>query len=71
MDDVAPPIIKLSNAKCHASLLSNFLLDNSLHLGVNEIIIFQKLIENLYKMTVANLSRQNHDRSLSTYFKSP
>jgi hypothetical protein len=70
VDDVAPPIIKLSNAKCHASLLSNFLLDNSLHLGVNEIIIFQKLIENLDKMTVANLSRQNH-RSLNTYFKSP
>jgi hypothetical protein len=29
MDDVAPPTLKLSDAKCHASLLSNFLLDNS------------------------------------------
>ena len=29
MDDVTPPIIKLSDAKCHASFLSNFLLDNS------------------------------------------
>ena len=28
VDDVAPPIIKLSNAKRHASLLSNFLLNN-------------------------------------------
>ena len=70
VDDVAPPIIKLSDAKCHASLLSKFVLDNSLHLGVNEIIIFQKLIENLDKMTVAKLSRQNHT-SLNTYFKSP
>jgi hypothetical protein len=31
VDDVAPPTIKLSDAKRHASLLSNFLLDNSLH----------------------------------------
>ena len=42
VDDVAPPIIKLSDAKCHASLLSNFLLNNSLHFGVNEILSFQK-----------------------------
>ena len=39
-DDVAPPTVKLSDAKCHASLLSNFLLDNSLHFGVNENISF-------------------------------
>jgi hypothetical protein len=29
MDDVVPPTIKLSDAKCHASLLSSFLLENS------------------------------------------
>ena len=29
MDDVAPPIVKLSDAKHHVSLLSNFLLNNS------------------------------------------
>jgi hypothetical protein len=29
VDDVAPPTIKLNDAKRHASLLSNFLLDNS------------------------------------------
>ena len=28
LDDVAPPIPNLSDAKCHASLLSNFLFDN-------------------------------------------
>ena len=67
VDDVAPPIVKLSDAKRHASLLSNFLLDNSLHFGVNEIISFQKLVENLDKMTLANLSKQ-HQRSLSSYF---
>ena len=69
VDDVAPPIIKLSNAKCHASLLFNFLLDNSLHFGVNEILSFRKLVGNLDKMTVANLHRQ-HQRSLNSYFKS-
>jgi hypothetical protein len=36
---------------------------------VNEIISFQKLIENLDKMTIANLGRQHH-RSLSSYCKS-
>jgi hypothetical protein len=54
VDDVAPPIIKLSDAKRHASLLSIFLFDNSLYFGVNEIISFQKLVGNLDKMTVAN-----------------
>jgi hypothetical protein len=68
VDDVAP-IVKLSDAKRHASLLSNFLLDNSLHLGVDEIISFQKLVGNLDKMIVANLGRQ-HQRSLNSYFKS-
>ena len=69
VDDVAPPTRKLSDAKRHASLLSNFLLDNSLHFGVNEIISFQKLVGNLDKMTIANLGRQ-HQRSLNSYFKS-
>ena len=69
MDDVAPPIVKLSDAKCHSLLyLSNFLLENSLHCGVNEIINFQKLVGNLDKMIVANLGRQ-HQRSLNSYFK--
>ena len=68
MDDVAPPTIKLSDAKHHASLLSNFLLDNSLHFDVNEIISFQKLVGNLAKMAVANLGMQHH-RSLNSYFK--
>ena len=42
VDDVAPPTVKLSDVKHHASLLSNFLLGNSLHFGVNEIISFSK-----------------------------
>jgi hypothetical protein len=65
VDDVAPSTIKLRDAKRHASLLSNFLLDNSLHFGVNEIITFQKLVGNLDKITVANLGRQ-HQRSLNS-----
>ena len=69
VDNVAPPIVKLSDAKHHPLLLSNFLLDNSLHFGVNEIISFQKLVGNLDKMTVANLGRQ-HRRCLNSSFKS-
>jgi hypothetical protein len=59
LDDVAPPTIKLSGAKRQASLLSNFLLDNSLHFGVNEIISFQELGGNFNKMRAANLGRQH------------
>jgi hypothetical protein len=69
VDDVAPPTVKLSDAKRHASLLSNFLFDNSLHFGVNKIISSQKLVRNLDKMTVAYLGRQ-HQRSLNSYLKS-
>ena len=42
--DVAPPTIKLSDAKCHASLLSSFIIKNSLYFGVNKIISFQSLV---------------------------
>jgi hypothetical protein len=59
VNDIAPPTIKLSDAKHHASLLSNFLLNNSFHFGANEIISFQKLVGNLDKMTIANLRRQH------------
>ena len=69
VDDVAPPIVKLSDAKRHASLLFSFFLKNSLYFGVNENISFQKLGGNLDKMTIANLGRQ-HQTSLDSYFKS-
>ena len=43
VNDVALLVVKLSDTKHHASWLSNFLLDNSLYFGVNEIIVsFQK-----------------------------
>ena len=69
MDDVTPPAVKLSDAKRHASLLFNFLSNNSLHIGVDEIISIQKLVWNLDKPRIANLSR-HHQRSLNSYFKS-
>jgi hypothetical protein len=69
VDDVVPPIIKLSDAKRHASLLSSFLLKNSLYFDVNEMIGVQKLVGNFGKMIVANLGRQHH-RSLDSYFMS-
>ena len=51
------------------SQLSNFLVDNSLHFGVDDIIGFKKLIANLDKMTIPNLGGQ-HPKSLNSYFKS-
>jgi hypothetical protein len=41
VDDVAPPIVKLSDAKRHASLLSNFLVDNSCILVLMNLLIFK------------------------------
>jgi hypothetical protein len=69
VDDVVPPTIKLNDTKHHASLLSKFLVNNSLHFGVNEILSFQKLLGNLDKMTIVNLGRQNQ-RSLNSNLKS-
>ena len=47
------------NVERHASLLSSFLLDNSLYCGVNGIISSQKLVgRKLDKMIVASLGRQ-------------
>jgi hypothetical protein len=42
VDDIAPPTLKLSDAKRHASISFSFLLDNSYCFGVNEIISFQE-----------------------------
>jgi hypothetical protein len=44
MNGVAPHTVKCSDAKCHASLLSSFLLDYPLYFGVNEIFGFHKLV---------------------------
>ena len=50
VDDVASPTIKLSDAKRHASLLSNFLSDKSLCFNVNEITSLNNLLGNLDKL---------------------
>ena len=47
VDNVIPLTIKLSDGEHHASLLCSFLLENPSYLGVNGIIIFQKLVGNL------------------------
>ena len=55
-------------AKRHTSLLSRFLLKNSLYFGIDEIESFQKFSKDLDKMTIANLGKQ-HQRSSNPYFK--
>ena len=65
VNDVAPLIVKLSDAKRRALWLSSFLLENSLYYGVNKIIGFEKLVGNLDEMIVASLGRQ-HQRSLDS-----
>jgi hypothetical protein len=68
MDDVAPPPVKLGDANCHASLLSNFLLESCLYFGANLIINFQKSVGILDKITIARLGRQHHG-FLDSYYK--
>ena len=46
---------KCSDAKHHAPLLSSF--SEVFIFSVNEFFSYQKLLENLVKMTVANLGR--------------
>jgi hypothetical protein len=41
VDDVAPSTIKLSDAKRHASLLSNILLDDYSHLELMKLLVFK------------------------------
>ena len=43
VDDVAPPTVKLTDAKRHASLLSSFLSNNSLYFGLvlMELLVFK------------------------------
>ena len=56
VNDVAPPTIKLGDAKHYASLLSNFLLKkNPYILVLMKLLISQKLAGNLDKMIIANL----------------
>ena len=59
VDDVISPTVKLSDDKRRALFLSRFLLKNSLHFGVCEIISSQKLVGSLDKMTTVNLGRQH------------
>jgi hypothetical protein len=53
------------DAKHHANLLSNLLLENSLGFGVNTVTTFQKVVGNFYMTTVVNLGSQ-HPRFLWT-----
>ena len=41
VDDIGPPTVKPSDAQCHASLLSSFLLKTSSYYGVSEMISSQ------------------------------
>ena len=61
-------LLHLSDAKHHASLLSSFSINNSLHFGVNGIISFHELVGKSDKVTIANLGRP-HQTSLDSYYK--
>jgi hypothetical protein len=42
VDDQPPPIVKLTDVRHHASMLSHFLLNNSINFSVQDAINFQK-----------------------------
>jgi hypothetical protein len=54
-----PPLPSMLLNAMHRCCLYSLLLQNSLYVGVNEIISFQKLVGNSDTMTVANLGRQH------------
>jgi hypothetical protein len=58
IDDQPPPIVKLTNVQHHASMLSHFLLNNSINFSVQDVTNFQKVLGKLDKMGVANLNKQ-------------
>jgi hypothetical protein len=69
VDNQSPPIIKLSDVRHHASMLSHFLLDNSLNFSIHDVTNFQKVLGKLDKIGVANLNRQQQG-TLDSYFRS-
>jgi hypothetical protein len=68
VDNQPPPIVKLIDMRHHASMLS-FLLDNSVNFNVYDVTNFQKVLEKLDKMGVANLNRQQQ-RTSDSYVRS-
>jgi hypothetical protein len=58
VDDQSPPIVNLTDAWHHASMLSHFLLNNLVNFGVQDVIDFQKVLGKLDKMGVTNLNKQ-------------
>ena len=58
IDDQLALIVKLNDTQHHASMLSHFLLNNSLYFGVLNIISFQNILTKLHKKNVANLNKQ-------------
>jgi hypothetical protein len=67
VDDQTPPIVKLTNARHYASMLSHFLLNNSVNFSAQDVINFFKVLGKLDKMGVANLNKQQQ-RTLDSYF---
>jgi hypothetical protein len=58
VDDQPPPIVKLTNVQHHASMLSHFLLNNSINFSVQDVTNFQKVLGKPDKMGAANLNKQ-------------
>jgi hypothetical protein len=63
VDDQPPTIVKLTDAQHHASMLSHFLLNNSINFSiiVQDVTNFQKVLGKLDKMGVANFNRQQYE----------
>ena len=67
VDDQPPLIVKLTNARHHASTLFHLLLNNLVNF--QDVTDFQKVLGKLDKVGVANLNKQQQ-RTLDSYFKS-
>jgi hypothetical protein len=69
VDDQSPPIIKLTDVRHHASMLSHFFLNNSINFSIQDVTKFQNVLGKVDKTDVANLNKQQQ-KTLDSYFKS-
>ena len=66
VDDHLPLVVWLSHAQYHAKMLSHSIMHNLKFFNIHDVMKFEKILERLKNMRVANCSKQ-HQRTLSTF----
>ena len=68
--DVQPtPIVKLSQVREYAQLLSNFVVEHLLEFLVTNVMNTQSFMDKLSKMSISNINK-HHQKAIDSYFRS-